>query len=439
MTRDEKKKLGSFYTDSVLVNKIVDELEECGMLFPDMSIIDPCCGECAFLSELKNRGYDNVKGIDMDEKAVAVCNEKYPDIDVECANFININHDVKYDVVIGNPPYVPILKKYDIQINNEALRNAARSMGNNLWLPVFILSLEMLKENGVLAYVLPKNIMFVHAYHTLRKLICETMTIVSIVDLDKYFENVEGTQVVLILQNKKADDNHKIKYLDRDCKHVISVLQNVLIDEYLVFTTQQDVKLYKQFNKYEKMYECFNLNMYRGKDSTRTDDIARGRDLRKFGYKDDRFIVDGDILLIQNIYNKEAGITGSRSVTGHANVTCSVIETGDCEVAKYLLGILHSRVVAFYMFKCVYCSSFISTHLDKPYMRKLIVPPYDETIFNEIVKLVTAIEKAEYLSDEWFELLAEIDAYVYYAFDISNEDVLYIESELQKFRSKLWR
>ena len=26
---------------------------------------------------------------------------------------------------------------------------------------------------------------------------------------------------------------------------------------------------------------------------------------------------------------------------------------------------------------------------------------------------VTAIEKAEYLSDEWFELLAEIDAYVY--------------------------
>ena len=142
---------------------------------------------------------------------------------------------------------------------------------------------------------------------------------------------------------------------------------------------------------------------------------------------------------LQNIYNKEASITGSRSVTGHANVTCSVIETGDCEVAKYLLGILHSRVVAFYMFKCVYCSSFISTHLDKPYKRKLIVPSYDETIFNEIVKLVTDIENTEYLSDDWFEILAEIDAYVYYAFDISNEDVLYIESELQKFRSKRWR
>ena len=132
MTRDEKKKLGSFYTDSVLVNKIVDELEECGMLFPDMSIIDPCCGECAFLSELKSRGYGNLKGVDIDERAVAVCKERYPDIDVECADFININHDIKYDVVIGNPPYVPMLKRYDIQINNIEMKQAMRGMGTNL-------------------------------------------------------------------------------------------------------------------------------------------------------------------------------------------------------------------------------------------------------------------------------------------------------------------
>lgn len=55
------------------------------------------------------------------------------------------------------------------------------------------------------------------------------------------------------------------------------------------------------------------------------------------------------------------------------------------------------------------------------------------------VKLVTDIEKTEYLSNDWFEILAEIDAYTYYAFDIDNEDVLYIENELQKFRSRRWR
>lgn len=439
MTKDDRKRLGSFYTDDVLVSRIVDELEEYGLLSADLSIIDPCCGECAFLSELKNRGYDNLKGVDIDERAVAVCKEKYPDIDVECADFININHDIKYDVVIGNPPYVPMLKKYDIQINNEELRNAARSMGNNLWLPVFILSLEMLKKNGVLAYVLPKAILFVDTYKALRELIRETMTIVSIVDLGIYFKDVRGAQIVLILQNKKADIKHRVRYLDRDCKHMVSVLQTVFTDVYPIFTSQQDVDLYKQLNKYNKIHECFNLNMYRGKNTTRADGIARGRDLRKFGYTDNRFDVDGSVILLQNICNTEAGITGTRSSNGYANETCSVVETESCDAAKYLLGILHSRVIAFYMYKYVYASSKIGMHLDTTYIHQIILPEFDETIFSEIVKLVTDIEKTEYLSNDWFEILAEIDAYVYYAFDIDNEDVLYIENELQKFRSKKWR
>ena len=297
----------------------------------------------------------------------------------------------------------------------------------------------MLKENGVLAYVLPKSTLYVHTYKALRKLIRETMTTVSIVDLDMYFKDVVGAQVVLILQNKKADKNHKIRYLNRDYKYMISVKQSVYDDTYCIFTNQRDVALYKQLSRYSKMHEKFNVVMHRGKDTTRAADIIRGRNLRKFGYLSDNFNVEGSVIIAQNIHNVEAGITGARSSNGRANESCSVIKTESPDIAKYLLGIFHSRVIAFYMYKYVYVSTRVGMHLDAPYKQQIIVPPYDEMIFNEIVSLVTAIEKAEYLSDEWFELLAEIDAYVYYAFDISNEDVLYIESELQKFRSKLWR
>ena len=45
MVKDDRKRLGSFYTDDVLVSKIIDELEECGLISTDLSIIDPCCGE----------------------------------------------------------------------------------------------------------------------------------------------------------------------------------------------------------------------------------------------------------------------------------------------------------------------------------------------------------------------------------------------------------
>jgi hypothetical protein len=59
-----------------------------------------------------------------------------------CEDFLTWNPKMKFDVVIGNPPY---------QDSNNAARN------NKLWMKFIFLSLELLKDNGYLSFVTPRS------------------------------------------------------------------------------------------------------------------------------------------------------------------------------------------------------------------------------------------------------------------------------------------
>ena len=105
--------------------------------------------------------------------------------DFELKNdFPQIYKDGGFDFVIGNPPFQNLKKDIDYDSKNKIYRVVSNGVVNSATLMI-AKSIELLKENGYLAFVLPKNILRVDTFANLRKFLLKNTTIVSITDLDE--------------------------------------------------------------------------------------------------------------------------------------------------------------------------------------------------------------------------------------------------------------
>lgn len=104
------------------------------------------------------------------------------------------------DCIIGNPPYVPLSE--EVTLNGQyAFRRQVSNMGNNLFIAAILRSLSLLKDGGILSYIIPKNFLHVSAYTLLRRKLLQDYTILSIVDIGSYFKSVRGEQIILTIKN----------------------------------------------------------------------------------------------------------------------------------------------------------------------------------------------------------------------------------------------
>ena len=61
-------------------------------------------------------------------------------------------------------------------------------------------SFDLLKNNGIMAFVLPKTLLRVNSYAKLRQFILENAKILHIYDLGTCFNGVRGEQIILFIQ-----------------------------------------------------------------------------------------------------------------------------------------------------------------------------------------------------------------------------------------------
>ena len=147
----------------------------------------------------------------------------------------------------------------------------------------------------------------------------------------------------------------------------------------------------------------------------------------------------GNQVFIQNIYSAESGIIASFAGNYEASQTVTIFTDGDEKMCRYIVGILHSRLCNFYLYKFCYNSSKLTMHTDKKYLANIPLVKDDSTKeFSQLIEAVKALEKLDYMSSDWFDLFDSLNSLVYKIYNIDEKEAAYIDAEMLSIQSKRW-
>ncbi|HAS3149315.1 TPA: N-6 DNA methylase [Vibrio cholerae] len=224
----KKRELGAYYTPPELSQVLTDW----AIVRSDEEILEPSFGGCGFfdssIKTLRRLGCKapekQLYGVDIDGHAFSILSDKFGHM-VETSNrfiqndFISVQPNdfsvSKFDVVLGNPPYVSMHNMTEKQREacDMVLRDSPFSgltMGRNasLWAFFLLHSLSFIKKGGRVAWVLPSSLL--HADYAKRLLAIHKRHFhhVKVLKLAERFFKEEGakeTSVILIAEGFSSD------------------------------------------------------------------------------------------------------------------------------------------------------------------------------------------------------------------------------------------
>lgn len=212
---ESKEKLrGGYYTPLDLAEFLVKWITE---IHPK-NILEPSCGDGIFLKALDSIGIDentNIFGFEIDKIEVAKAkNISYQfkssifEEDFLKWGLLHIIHkDIKFDAVIGNPPFIRYQYLPDDFKDNAKsifdILNIKFTKHTNAWVAFVLASLELLRPGGRLAMVLPSELINVSHAQGLRSFLSQQCKKIVIIDPQYiwFTETLQGT--ILLLAEKK--------------------------------------------------------------------------------------------------------------------------------------------------------------------------------------------------------------------------------------------
>lgn len=204
MTIDQKKKLAAYYTPENVTNILSDwAIKSC-----TDTLLEPSFGGCNFLTSslniLKDRGCinpeKNIHGFDIDPNAFKILRKFiFNSSNFILGDFLKIKNvdNFKVDVVLGNPPFVPIHKMEEnykkslfIEFKNGSFKITKRS---GLWVYFIVHSFQYLKTGGRMAWVVPDSISFTVFGKLFLSQLEKKFTKIHLIRIEERFFNEVGT------------------------------------------------------------------------------------------------------------------------------------------------------------------------------------------------------------------------------------------------------
>jgi len=271
------KKLGQVYTPKWIVEKILDEVNYNGKKILNQKIIDPACGDGAFLTQIikklikeaqkeklekstiKNILENNVYGIEIDTEEYKKCIFNLNKIVKDNLNIDNIDWKIfndntllKYkdfldffDYVVGNPPYIRI-HNLDANTRNIIKKDFEFNQGTlDIYLSFFELGFKLLNKNGVLGYITPNSFLRNSSYKKFRQFLKEKKTIKVLIDFksNKIFENFSTYTTITIIDFNNQKDYFEYKELvNNQIKTVNKIKFKDLDDKSWSFSSKENME-----------------------------------------------------------------------------------------------------------------------------------------------------------------------------------------------------
>ena len=190
---------GEVFTPSELVNQMLDKIPEEVWRNPKSLFLDPCMGKGTFLIEIVNRlvyiykyseedAKSRVYGYDTRVKYINYLRRR-GFINVQCKDFLNEEIKMKFDVILGNPPFQS---------------GKGESGGRTaLWRYFVKKGFSQLNENGILSFVTPQ---FPNSSKDIGGIFSDNQTVWVNTDIKKYFKEGSTFYTWAVKNTKKQID-----------------------------------------------------------------------------------------------------------------------------------------------------------------------------------------------------------------------------------------
>ncbi|HWI63541.1 MAG TPA: TaqI-like C-terminal specificity domain-containing protein [Symbiobacteriaceae bacterium] len=213
---------GAYYTENRVVGYM---LSRAGEYLPGLrDVIDPACGSGAFLAAFSGRPVRLV-GVDADPVALAMCGRNVPSAELVHADALLEDVPSGFDLCIGNPPYISSglrgAASHDRELQRQLKARYPRTAQYKLnTYPLFIeRGLQLVREGGILGYIVPDSFLSGRYFEGLRRLLLEqTLLELTLVCQDFWQHGRVGQSVILFVRKGAPPPGHQV--LIRTCRNV---------------------------------------------------------------------------------------------------------------------------------------------------------------------------------------------------------------------------
>lgn len=206
-----KKNTGSYYTPSFLADFVSKRVLTYFENRKRVSILEPSVGDGAFVDSLKSFQDLSIKldAVDINAKELkkAAIRWKKKNSNFKEIDFLKFNSERSYSAVIGNPPYVKknILSDDQIEMSKEIHKQAklSEATSKNIWVTFLIKSIGLLQKNGVLAFVLPSELLQVQFAEEIREYLKKNFDRIEIFTFNDLMFECKGQDTIVLFAYKK--------------------------------------------------------------------------------------------------------------------------------------------------------------------------------------------------------------------------------------------
>ncbi|MFX1345345.1 MAG: Eco57I restriction-modification methylase domain-containing protein [Promethearchaeota archaeon] len=235
------------YVAEFMVENIIKFIKDKNSSSQDLKVLEPAVGEGVFLHQLQQKGFSNIDAFEMDLSLKEFLLNSFPKVNFQFENFLGTNKIEKFDIIIGNPPYLG--QNYNAAIFQDYISKypicAEFFVGNMDLFYYFIhMGIEKLKPGGILSYI-TTNYWITKSQKTgikvLKPHIINECFLLQYIDLTRLqiFEGARGQHNCIFVLQKKTE----VEKLEKNNKY-IQIIQIV------------------GGNKTKKSHELFNQEIF---------------------------------------------------------------------------------------------------------------------------------------------------------------------------------
>ena len=376
-----------------------------------------------------------------------------------------------FDIVIGNPPYVQLSK----QATNDAVAEQAlinyrkylkdtykTSAGRqNLFIYMMLRGLDILKNKGVLTFIIPNTILTQEYYKDIRKKILTECTLNSIVQIKGLKFNAVVETTILSIKKETLKNDYSIDLLAdddsysifgtlsrnevlKDSNATLSIHPTSFVDR--LINSAEPLSTYAEVNQGIAMKGSLEPHLRNSAQDPSCKKVLTGKEINKYRVSWDGKYLKYDVSKIHSCKRTDIFETSEKLLFRRTSAdlifaydnnqfyafnTLVVVnlkeEKNERDLLKYILGLLNSKLLNF-IYKSKYKSEKVTfSEIQANSVKKLPIVISTKNK-QKIIELVERLLSSQG-SEDSTAISHELDLLVYETYCLSEEEITIVEND----------